>query len=236
MVAVLMYHRIAAESAATTYERSEADFINDLKYLKNNNISVISINRLYEFLDEGRIPSGKYAVITFDDGDRSWHDKAVPLLAMYGFNAVFFLISSQIDTETFISWDEAATMAKYRDHTGGVLFTLGSHTVNHLNLAQKKNDFSNAVDYRAFLDYETGESKRIIEDKTGATVDILSLPFGDGAGNAEIIESAVRNGYRMIRTSEIMAVSIPGTDSFRIPSFPVLNTSSKADFDLWFGL
>ncbi len=80
-------------------------------------------------------------------------------------------------------------------------FTFGSHSFTHQYLMARKTTFHTDEEYNSFLDYELGESKRVIELLTPYDVKCLSLPFGDGAGDSEIISAAQRNGYSFIRTS-----------------------------------
>ena len=55
------------------------------------------------------------------------------------------------------------------------------------------------------------------------SVTALSLPFGDGAGDPDIIAGAQRNGYLYIRTSERNVTGSSATDLYRLPSLPILD-------------
>jgi hypothetical protein len=107
-------------------------------------------------------------------------------------------------------------------------FVFGSHTFSHQFLLQRKSGFSTDAEYNSFLDYELGVSKKDIETHSGETVTALSLPFGDGEGDAEIITAVKRNGYKFIRTSRWGTVNNAPIDLFNMPGFPMLDTTKMA--------
>jgi len=54
-------------------------------------------------------------------------------------------------------------------------------------------------------------------------VEVFALPYGDGAGDADIITAAQRNGYKFIRTSIYGTFDDPDADLFELPSLPILS-------------
>ncbi|HZK61583.1 MAG TPA: polysaccharide deacetylase family protein [Anaerovoracaceae bacterium] len=230
-VIVMMYHRIVTGEATNIYERSVADFGEDLKYLKVNSIKVISFSDIENISKTGKMPLGNTAVITFDDGDYSWYSLARPLLLQYQMKATFFLWTSMIARDSFLSWKEVEHMSHYTLPGGEKPFTFGSHTFSHQFLLGRKAGFSDDNEYNLFLDYELRESKNLIEAHTSVDVTTLALPFGDGAGDPEIIAAAIRNGYRCIRTSVYGAIESPDFNLFIIPSLPMLDNTSSDEIE-----
>ncbi len=225
-VLVLMYHRIVSGEPGDLYERNVNDLETDLKYFRYNNINVISFNELGDAISEGKLPSGNSVIITFDDGDHSWYTLVKPLLLKYNMKATFFLIAGLVGTDSFIAWDEVENMSYYTPASGERPFVFGSHTYSHAYLLQSKADFDNSADYEAFLDYQLGQSKQLIDKHAPVGITALSLPFGDGAGDSDIIAAAARNGYKFIRTSTWANISDPSVDLYNIPSLPVLDTTT----------
>jgi hypothetical protein len=131
-----------------------------------------------------------------------------------------------IGHDSFLSWDEVELMSNYMYSGGERPFTFGSHSFSHQYLLDRKTGFSSMSEYNSFLDYELGESKRIIESHTPIDVSVLSLPFGNGAGDTDIIAAAKRNGYKFIRTSVWGAIDSPGVSLFAIPSLPILDATN----------
>lgn len=224
-VIVLMYHRITDGPATNLYERSVADFEADLQYLRKNKIRVIGFDDLEEMVISGKPPATDCAIITFDDGDHSWYAMAMPLLKSYRMGATFFLWALMIEDErdSFLSWEEVRLMSHYMDDEGSMPFVFGSHTLYHQYLMTKKAAYNDPVAFGFYLDEEFDGSKRLIEAHTPGDVTVLSLPFGDGAGDPDITAGAERNGYRFIRTSERAAMDIRSANLLRIPSLPILD-------------
>ncbi len=227
-IVILMYHKISQGEAENLYERSSIRFENDLKYLINNNISVISFDDLEKIKKSGKMPEKHSAIITFDDGDRSWYDIAVPMLKRYGMKATFFLWVEKIGCDSFLNWDEIHYMSNIMYQGGIKPFVFGSHSYSHPFLQASKDNYAKHEDYMVFLNWELTRSKEIIEDNTPGIVNILALPYGDGAGDPDIITSAMNNGYKFIRTSRNDAIdNISALDLFNIPSLPMLDNTEQ---------
>ncbi len=233
-ILVLMYHRIVAGEAANLYERSVRDFEEDLKYLIDKKINVISFNDLEHFVTSSGIPETNSLIITFDDGDNSWYTLVRPLLIKYRMKATFFLWTYMIGRDSFLTWNQVESMSNYYNESGIKPFTFGSHTYSHAYLLQRKSGFRTADEYNSFLDYELRESKSIIEDHAPGDVSMLSLPFGDGAEDPDIIAAAERNGYRFIRTSVWNTVNNLAVNLFAIPSLPVLDSTTTGEIGSYF--
>lgn len=222
-IIVLMYHRIVDGEPGNTYERSLADFESDLIYLINNNIHVIDFADLRNVSESGRMPEGNSVIITFDDGDNSWYNLVAPMLLRYRMKATFFLWTYMIGSNSFLTWNEVEYMSNYTQIDGIKPFTFGSHTFSHPFLSQRRSSFETTDEYNLFLDYELRESKKKIEEHTPCEVTVLALPYGDGAGDSDIIAAAQRNGYQLVRTSVWGAIEDADFDNFVIPSLPILN-------------
>ncbi|NLN31399.1 MAG: polysaccharide deacetylase family protein [Bacteroidales bacterium] len=229
-ILVLMYHKIAQEEAENLYERSKTEFENDLRYLLKNNIGVISFDDLENIKSSGKMPITHSVIITFDDGDRSWYDIAVPLLRKYNMKATFFLWVEKMEQHSFLNWQEIRYISNIT-YPGGIKpFVFGSHTYSHPFLEAGKDNFETTGEYYQFLDWELSRSKEIIEENTPGEVSVLALPYGDGAGNREIIASAMQTGYKFIRTSRNAVIrNISELDLFDLPSLPMLDDTEQSE-------
>lgn len=228
-IAILMYHRLVNGDATNLYERNVRDFENDLKYFVDNDIKVIGFNDLETIVASGKMPAGNSVVITFDDGDHSWYTLALPLLLQYKMRATFFLITDLIGHNSFLSWQEVELMSHYMYQGGQKPFTFGSHTFSHQYLFQGRGGYASAAEYNSFLDYELGVSKKAIETHTGETVTAISLPFGDGEGDVDIIAAVKRNGYKFIRTSRWASIENCPLNVYALPGLPILD-ETPSDF------
>jgi len=235
-VIILMYHIITEGEATDLYERSIADFESDLVYLKNNDIAVIGFVELEEMVRKGTNPHKNMAIITFDDGYQSWLTTAKPILLKHDMKATFFLWVSQIGTESFLTWEEVDLMSHYTNDAGVRPFIFASHTMSHHFLQDMKNTFPLPADYASYLDDELGMSKSLIESVTHTAVNVLALPYGNGAGDEDIIAAAIRNGYRCIRTSAWGAIRPDEADLYNLPSLPMLNSTASEEIGDYLGL
>jgi len=235
-IIILMYHRLVEGEAGNTYERSLADFTGDLEYLKDHNIKVIDFKELENSLSSGKMPSENCAIITFDDGDHSWYTIARPLLLEYGFCGTFFLWTDMIGRNSFLSWNEIENMSYLSLPGGKRPFIFESHSFSHQYLLDKRAVFESDTEYNLFLDYELRESKAAIEAHTPEPVSVLALPYGNGAGDEMIMDAALRNGYRLIRTSLHGAIGDTETNPFILPSLPILDTTEPNEIGYYLGL
>ena len=131
-VAVLVYHNIVQseeEKAKDQDTLTNAEFEEQIKYLKDNGYTSISLDELYDW-KEGRkdIPE-KSVVITFDDGFYSFKYLAQPILQKYDFKATCFLIG-KVTMQNTPEYEEGKYGTIGLDEVKNKLenITYGSHT------------------------------------------------------------------------------------------------------------
>lgn len=225
-IVILMYHEIVDNVPENEYERNLNTFENDLIYLRDNNYQILSIEDLL-LIETGELELiSDGIIITFDDGFNSDYRKAFPLLSQYDMPATFFIVPEWIDTSDYMTWGEVWLISEYLNNDGKRLFSIGSHTSSHPYLEQSAQYFATHEEYLNFLNTELADSKNWIVDFTGQTNIFLSLPFGDGAYNNDIINTAKYCGYKGIRTSIYNSFTADELDLFALPGVPVLSDSS----------
>lgn len=221
-IVILMYHDLVDGEPGNIYERKMSDFENDLAWLQDN-YQILSMDDLLLIQSGQKELNSNGVVITFDDGYSSWYSKAFPLMSSLNIPATFFLVAEWIETTGYLTWAEVWLMSQYTNGEGENIFSMGSHSSSHPFLEQSRQSFVTDQEYLDFLDIELGDSREWIVDVTGQSGIFLSLPFGDGAYNRDIIQAAVRNGYSGIRTSVWNSFSIREMNIFALPSIPVLS-------------
>lgn len=100
-VPVIMYHQVCNEPCvlgdyAITPEILKSDF----EYMKENNINPISFSQLENYVKGGHSLPENPIVITFDDGERSFLTKVLPLLKQYRYPANINIVGSLVELYT----------------------------------------------------------------------------------------------------------------------------------------
>ena len=173
---VFVYHTISAPPVPlpSAIDVSADKFESHLAWLSRRADRVVD---LYKILEAA--PGEEFFAITFDDGFRDNLTVALPLLEKYNLPMTLFAVAGFIGTENYLSPQELKELAAHP------LVTIGSHGLRHRHLSR--------LPEREVRD-ELLESKRILEQITGDTVDLLAYPYGDCDPATERI--AADCGYR----------------------------------------
>lgn len=171
-IPVLDYHRFGpsvADSMTVTTPVFEAQ----LKWLKNNNYTVIPLRTLVNYLrGEGPPPPPKSVVITSDDGHKTVHSEMLPIVRQYGIPVTLFIYPSAISNASYaMTWEQLQELQQ----TG--LFDIQSHTYWHPNFKKEKQKLPPG-DYQKLVETQLNTSKAVLEKRLGNKVDLLAWPFG----------------------------------------------------------
>jgi peptidoglycan/xylan/chitin deacetylase (PgdA/CDA1 family) len=133
-VPILMYHRVGTVPAAEpriTRALTVPPIVFDaqMRWLHAAGFHAITAAQLYAALERGRGLPPRPVLITFDDGYRDVLWNASPELERLHMPAVAFVITARISDgdPSFLTWPELQLL----EQRG---FTIGSHTVHHLEL------------------------------------------------------------------------------------------------------
>jgi peptidoglycan/xylan/chitin deacetylase (PgdA/CDA1 family) len=195
---VLLYHRF--EDRAAELVTTPNDFRAQMKALKDNRISVISMQDLMAWRKgEKAIPS-KSIVITLDDEWNSQYYVAWPILKEFGYPFTLFVYTQWIGTGgKAMTW---AQLEEMRD--AGV--DIEAHTVSHHDLRHAPR----GQDYTSWLHSEVYGCKETLESKLG--VKIIAFAFPYGFHNEVVRKTAKEAGYEMQFTvyGRHMDINVPG--------------------------
>jgi peptidoglycan/xylan/chitin deacetylase (PgdA/CDA1 family) len=144
-------------------------------------------NRVLSYAEDCRV--------MFDDGYRSVHNFLLNANRANLNNVSLFLVvgkiggtndwdsSCELAGKPLLDWEQVDELKK-----AGVRF--GSHSLTHANLTKLKNNE---------LDREIKESKRILEERLGDSIDCFSYPFG--VFNDQVIAALRNAGYKWAVTT-----------------------------------
>jgi len=164
--AVLMYHCIAEPPVG-----ADSDLYVSPEQFENQLIQLGKLHYTTGFASD--FGQDNVAILTFDDGYADFYYNAYPILNKYNAKATVFLIVSLVGYDGYLTWD------MIREMSSSGLVQFGSHTMLHTKL----DTISGYL-----LEYELGESKRVIEKMTGQEVCAVCYP--NGAYNDEVLEIA----------------------------------------------
>jgi peptidoglycan/xylan/chitin deacetylase (PgdA/CDA1 family) len=148
---------------------------------------VVGRARLEEHLAvvaEAAAGNGGSTPVTFDDGHRSNHERALPLLERYGLRAIFFVTAGHIGARPdSMSWEQLSEV-RAAGHE------VQAHGWSHVALTHCDDDR---------LRDELVRPRETLENRLRVPVDALSLPHG--RWNHRVREAASRAGYRRMYVS-----------------------------------
>lgn len=153
---ILAYHGIGPDYSwgGKRYFVSEGEFEKQVKYLKDNGYTSITIDQIDSIKSVD-----KPVILTFDDGYEDVYTYAYPILKKYGMRASIFIISDFIGKEHCLKPNEILSMMD--------VFDIESHTMTHQSLAK--------IDKNT-VDYELSQSQLDIEKLIGKPVTAIAYP------------------------------------------------------------
>lgn len=189
-------------------------FDEEMNYLSSNGYHVIPFSALEAYIDEGTPLPPKPVIISFDDGWENQFAYAFPILQKYRLTATFFIYTNAIDSTNHLTWGQVKTMSD-----AGMV--IGSHSLSHPFLAK----IADATD----LWREIADSKKIIEEHIGKTVNEFAYPYG--SYNQATIADVEKAGYKSARKFSIFSTSVFHSkgDMYALSAIPAPN--SLPDFE-----
>ncbi len=129
-VAILAYHRVRPQNDIwlLPYLVTTSDFENQLRYLSRA-YEFLSLDKLVEYIYEGKSFPKKAVAITFDDGYKDNYTYAYPILKKYHAPATVFLATGNIDNEDLFWWDKVTYVMKRTTLTALELDEIGTYSL-----------------------------------------------------------------------------------------------------------
>lgn len=209
---VLTYHHLDEKESFITI--TPVKFKQHLQALKDNHYNVVSVEDYACFQAKRRMLPPNAVVITFDDGYRSFYEKAYPILKQMGYPATNFVIVSDVDSDypslPFLTWNQIREMK--RDG-----YSFYSHTYD---LHQKRKDEAGngiaPLPNRVFLpkeqrmEIDAERKQRVRTDllrgeaylkmKLDNKLSMLCFPMGEY--NKTVVEEAKPLGFSLFFTTK----------------------------------
>jgi len=159
------------------YHKTPANFDFQMKHLADAGYTPVFMQEVYMILTGKMAGPAKPVAITFDDGF-SDQLQATEILKKYNFKSTFYVliggeqsgwcigVERKVTTcgDSYLNWAQIKTLQ------GSGLIEIGSHTVDHLQLASLNE---------AAQRFQIFESKRILEQNLGVSVLSFCYPYGN---------------------------------------------------------
>jgi peptidoglycan/xylan/chitin deacetylase (PgdA/CDA1 family) len=183
------------------YHYPPADFEAQMTHLQQAGYHTISLDELAMGMSGNQALPPKPVVITFDDGFAN-QMSAVGWLVAHQMKATFYIINGGESShycigasrrpgncgDAYLTWDQIKEIDR------NPLLTIGSHTVDHLELAKQSPDVQR---------FQIFESKRELEARLGHPIHHFCYPYG--SFNATTVALVQEAGFTTATTT------VPGT-------------------------
>ena len=191
-----MYHAIGrGDRTVVTLER----FAGHMRWLREE--SGLSVAPLMDAV--AAIPRlGTAVALTFDDGDRSVLERAVPVLARHGLPCTVFVIGDHLRRP--LASDRYLDVSALRELAAVPGVSIGAHGATHRPLP--------ALD-DVRLDEELRRSVEALSDVLGRRPAVMSYPHG--AVDRRVVSFVARAGFEAAATS-LLGVNRPRTARLRL--------------------
>lgn len=211
-VSVLCYHTFDA-SKKSAYTLDSKRFREQLRFLQVQKIPVITMKQLLAHLESQAPLPPKSVLITIDDGYRTAWTKAWPILREFNFPFTLFIYPQAISRHsTSLTWEQVKEMDK-----AGV--DIQSHSMTHPLLTHPGHAM-NEKDYFVWLDHELSDSKKLLEEQLGHSIQALAYPYG--GYDERVVERAKVAGYALAFTCDNGNVSAH-TEPLHMNRFVILH-------------
>ncbi len=212
-VICFIYHRFG-DSRYPSTNVSVADFETHLKYLLENGFQLLTFSEAISYLNSSAPPK-KTAVITIDDGYKSFYRNALPLLKQLNVPSTLFINTETVGGD-YMTWDELRDVVKSN-------VEIGNHTHSHKYFL----DLPTESRYRIFKE-EIELSQSIIKKKLNIEPKVFSFPYGE----LDIkMKDIVKQAGFVAAAAQNSGVLSQGSDLFQCPRFPMSEAySSKEKF------
>jgi len=212
VVPVIMYHNID-ENVSSSLSVSPKSFGRQMQFLKNFGYNVISLEELISYIRDRKPLKARTIAITLDDGFKNNYMNAYPVLKEYNLPATIFVIVNNIGKEGFLNWNELQEMSLNN-------IAIGSHTLNHAYLT--------SLDLET-LNNEVAISKKMLEEKIGKKVNLISYPLG---GFNERVRGVVRKAGYLGACATNPGKRYPNNDIYALKRIRISKTSDNL-FVFW---
>lgn len=209
-VVCFVYHRFGDNRFPST-NISIDDFKAHLQWLADNDYQMLNLSDALDYL-YNEMPSKKTAVITIDDGYKSFLQNGLPLLNQFNFSATLFINTETVGGGDYLNWQELNEVVSRN-------IEIGNHTHSHDYFLNKN------IDTR-YIDFEKDvvEAQALIKKHLNVQPKVFAYPYGEfDKSMSDIIQSLGFKGA----AAQNSGVMNNLTSNYQIPRFPMSESYAK---------
>ncbi|HPM30953.1 MAG TPA: polysaccharide deacetylase family protein [Chryseolinea sp.] len=211
-VICFVYHRFG-DSRYPSTNVSVSDFELHIQWLKKHKYQILSLSEAIQYLESDDAVR-KVAVITIDDGYKSFIKNGLPVLKKYKASATLYINTGTVGGGDYMDWSELKTVVNNN-------IEIGNHTHSHSYFL---NELA-STRYSSFKD-EIELSQSIIQKHLNFTPVTFSYPYGEFDAKMEDIVKQL--GFKSA-CAQNSGVIYSGSDVFKCPRFPMSEAYSSLD-------
>lgn len=185
---VLMYHGVGVGDPMEWLPGllvSPDQFEAQVKYLKDNGYTMVTVAELAERLEKG-LSVDKYVAFSFDDGYENNLTIAIPIMQKYGAKGSFFVINQKLGKKDYMNDAQLKQLL-----AAGM--ELGSHGYSHSPLGNTPEKY---------LVWEMDTARYWLKKKTDGYI-VRTLAYPNGSYNERVIAAAKKWGFYRALTGHI---------------------------------
>lgn len=206
---VFIYHRFNDDRYPST-NVSEQTFATHLELLQRENFVVLNLGDVVDRLQKGVSLPQRCAVISIDDGYRSFLVSGWPLLKRYGYPATLFVATDAVGKGDYLDWQELRGM-----QAEGL--EIGSHSASHAYLLDRDEGEDEGT-WSMRVEEDLKRSQKAFLDNLGTVPQLFAYPYGEFS--PQLIALVKRAGF-VAAFGQQSGVIAPGQELFSLPRFPM---------------
>lgn len=211
---IVMYHSVFEKNQGK-YVVSPQTVESDMRYLKTNGYTAVTVGDLLAYVDQGRTLPKKPIMLTFDDGYYNNYAYVYPLARKYGEKVVISPVGSYTDSVTggdadhpaysYLTWGEIAEMAG----SGFVEIQNHSYDLHESSgrLGAGKRAGESTAAYTALLERDLRKMQEEMKENTGYEPTAFVYPYGMVSREAVPIVKAIGFQASMTCQSKVNVIT-----------------------------
>ncbi len=208
-VNAFIYHRFD-ESRYPSTNISTAIFTQQLEYVTEQGLEIISLGDVARRLSQAENLPAKGVSFCVDDAFRSLYDVGMPIVRKYEIPLTLFVNTAAVGTPGYLDWKELRALV-----AEGV--EIGNHTDTHAYLVELKTD-ETYVQWQQRIRQDILKAQQLLEEKLGISPTLFAYPYGEYS--TDIVEIIKGLGF-VAAFAQQSGVIHSAHNRYILPRFPM---------------